>query len=212
MVSPALPRRPSTASCVQSPARQPPGIIVAADYRSGRNDDPPRCHGCSLIPVMRRSPLRAPLSPINALTLLILHSVGCQNRTAEQSMDAGASTGAPPASVASAESAPSAALACRETTGCREDGLCTPVNDDCEVASNEDCAASTRCRTEGECVRAPANGTVAPTCTQGSDPDCRVSARCRNFGECFWGAQACVAKDATDCRNPTVAGSGASAR
>lgn len=119
---------------------------------------------------------------------------------------------------------------CRQAPACQEKGECTPRDGSCYATTDEECAESEVCITEGRCFvgRDPQRGdyrrcmsipcndkskecTVEGQCGLGngscfsrSDEDCRNSERCRTEGRCSDRGNVCGAVKPEDCQASDV--------
>lgn len=97
----------------------------------------------------------------------------------------------------------SKARSCREAAACSGDGACgagmrvrgvSPFEIECRAVSEEDCARSQGCQTQGRC------GLLDGQCVAASAEDCAKSPKCTEAGWCSPRDGRCVAAEAHDCR------------
>ena len=79
--------------------------------------------------------------------------------------------------------------ACKESKGCKEDGLCSAAEGSvCIAGSKDDCKESDACKVEGRC------DVEKGKCVATSDADCRASENCTKSGACGAYQNQCVDK------------------
>lgn len=80
-------------------------------------------------------------------------------------------------------------LDCKDSQDCLTKGLCTQQDNACVAGTDQDCAASTWCKTIGRCKA------VAGKCLASAE-GCEASEKCKDGGACFVSedGEACVAK------------------
>ncbi len=87
-----------------------------------------------------------------------------------------------------------AEAACRESSRCSSEGLCSPKDGDCVALKNGDCKKSNVCIEDGRC------GARAGVCVALSDADCRNAPNCRKLARCAMKDGKCVPGSTADCR------------
>ena len=84
---------------------------------------------------------------------------------------------------------------CASLAGCRDDGLCTAVEEVCVAVSDADCQQlSEVCTQLGRCTAKEGK------CVATSDADCEASSWCEIYGGCHAKDGVCLALSDKDCK------------